>query len=91
MKIVVVAGDAGGARALVPVMHALKKEPGCQVECHAYGAAQALWSQEGFLTVEAHETDLAHVDIVLCGTSVNKTPWELRYIQAAQKKRIPGV
>ena len=47
MKILVGAGDAGGARAVEPVIEYLRSAQTARVDCGAYRAAYRLWSDAG--------------------------------------------
>jgi hypothetical protein len=88
MKVLAVAGDAGGASALRPVIRHLLKDR-VPVTCLAYAEAFGLWEADGLHPKPVDGADLSSCDRLLLGTSVNKDQWELRCILQAQAGRIP--
>ena len=45
-RIMVVAGDAGGANALVPVIHSLEKRGTATIDLYAYNQANRYWKDK---------------------------------------------
>lgn len=82
MKVIAVAGDAGGARAVLPVVRWLSGR-GVRVEALAYAAAHQIWADAGLTPAVAAQPDLSGVDAVLLGTSVGPEQWELEFARAA--------
>jgi len=85
-----VAGDAGGARALIPVIRKLRAHNESNVVCRAYAAALPIWEKEGFAP-EAISSDVSFFERVLLGTSVNETRWESEIILKAKEEKIRTV
>lgn len=90
MKILAVAGDAGGARALQTVIHRLQKD-GITVECYAYAAAIQIWEAEGFTPRTNFPQEIKQFDKILLGTTVSTEQNELVIIRQAQIADIPTV
>ena len=86
-----VAGDAGGARALGPVIRALRGRPGVAVEARAYGAAVEVWRSEGLEAQPIASDDPTGFDRVLLGTSFLRERWELRTLRRARKSGIESL
>jgi hypothetical protein len=91
MNALVLAGDAGGARALVPVIRRLRETPGVSVECRAYAAAAVIWPAAGFDLEPIAPPRLDGADRVVLGTSVQPEQWELQYIRLAERAGIRTV
>lgn len=83
------AGDAGGARAVTPVIRELRAR-GHQLECRAYGPASTIWRQAG-LEVHPPSVDLVGVQAVVLGTSVGAERHELQLIAAAARAHVRTV
>lgn len=90
MRVVAVAGDAGGARALLPVIIELRSR-GVEVDARAYAAATAIWTAAGLRPHPARPIDIGGADRVVLGTTVGPEQHELEYLAAAQAARIPVV
>lgn len=92
MKILALCGDAGGTRALIPVLQALRERSDVTLECRAYAAGAAVLADEGFMAEPLGvATDVAAFDALLCGTSVNAQMWELEFAQEASKAGVRTV
>lgn len=99
--IVVVAGDAGGANALAPVILAIQAGGQVSVEVLAYREAAGLWARRGIAVQPlAESTTLrdgldrlrrANAALVLTGTSMNSIGLENVFIAAARQTEIPSV
>jgi hypothetical protein len=98
--IVAVAGDAGGANSLAPVIRRLRAE-GRSVTALAYKQAVDVWRRRG-VDCEALPEDTtpggaaerlrgAQADVFLAGTSVNGVDLEKRFIVAARRLGIPSL
>src|SRR5918911_445050 len=90
MRILTVAGDAGGARALTPVIRRLLKS-GAEVECCAYAAAIKIWASDSFETRPVFPVELTDYDKILLGTSVSAEKFELEIIRQARAVRVPTI
>jgi hypothetical protein len=86
-----VAGDAGGARALAPVIRALRSRPNVSVEARAYGAALEAWQSERLDAQPIASDDPAGFDRVLLATSFIRERWELRVVRRARECGIPSL
>ena len=91
MNVLAVAGDAGGANAVAPVIRQLLEMAGVTVTCRAYAAAAHLWDTAGFNPQPVRQPDLGSCDRLLLGTSVNQDQWELQFILEAKARRIPSL
>ena len=91
MNILALAGDAGGARALLPVIRQLMAMPEVRVDCYAYAAATALWSSEGLRASPPERIRLDGVDCVMLGTTVGPEQWEVEIIRRARAARLKTV
>lgn len=82
MKVLAVAGDAGGARAIEPVMMALGRRPGVHLDARPYRSAVDIWQASGFDIgpIEGAGT-FTHA---LLGTSVGTPIRELEVIERAR-------
>jgi hypothetical protein len=95
--VVAVAGDPGGANALLPVLLALRAA-GYTVLAWPYNEAERLWG-DASLTVEGLSADMdpeerlkaVRPDILLTGTSVNNLELEKRFIAAAFERGLPSL
>jgi len=90
MRVVAIAGDAGGARALLPVIAELRSR-GVAIDARAYAAATAIWTAAGLRPGPVHPIDLGGADRVLLGTTVGPEQYEQEYVAASQTARIPAV
>lgn len=94
--ILAVAGDPGGAAALLPVLQQLKAQ-GVQIIAQAYRQALPAWQAGGIATQtlpESAEGDFPWPDearFLLTATSVNGIDWEPRSWQAAHERGIPSL
>src|SRR3989339_115426 len=79
-RIAVVAGDAGGAAALVPVITELLKTNELTVALKPYGLAESIWSDAGLNMFVNQDSEY---DLLLTGTSVNSEMRELDCIKNA--------
>ena len=91
MRVLAIAGDAGGARALLPVVQRLQQTDGVSVVSRAYAAASSIWQTEGFPVDAAVPLHLEGVDRIVLGTSVQPEQWELKYLVQAQREGIRTV
>ena len=85
MKILVGAGDAGGARAVEPVIEYLRSAQTARVDCGAYRAAYRLWSDAGLNPLQMAGFDPRSYDRILVGTSVSSEQLELELIRKASR------
>ncbi|MBY0369817.1 hypothetical protein K2X33_03965, partial [bacterium] len=95
------AGDAGGAAALAPVLRALVKHPAFRLDCLAYGPAKNAFAHEGldFSAAESEGDDRwLHAQweretpqLVLTATSHNTWNAEKQLRQMAREGGIPSV
>lgn len=98
--IVAVAGDAGGASALAPVIQHLRAA-GRGVAALAYRQAPAVWAEQGLAFEPVAEgTDeaaagrrlrAARAGLLLAGTSVNGCDLERRFVAAARRCGLPSL
>ena len=86
LTVVAAAADAGGARALLPVVRQLSATPGCRVRCHADRPARDIWTRAGLAPGDIAGADLSGVDRVVCGTSVNDRQAELGLMEGARAR-----
>ena len=91
MKILAMAGDAGGARSLIPVIRRLISDTSIRVECRAYTAAMDIWNTSGFQPRPVLPIELRGFDRILLGTTVGPRQWELHYISQARILQIRTV
>ena len=91
MNILALAGDAGGARALIPVIRRLRSMPEVTEACRAYAVATQIWEAAGLAPADVAPVALSGVERVILGTSIADEPWELRYIQRARAASVPTV
>ena len=91
MRILSIAGDAGGARALAPVIRQLRRTDGITVECWAYAAAVEIWDMAGFHPGEVGPLDACGFGRILLGTTVGSEQWELQIIQRARERKVRTV
>jgi hypothetical protein len=88
MRLLALAGDAGGAHALAPVIKKLKKMSGVGVDCRAYAAALVLWEKESLAPVQISGMPEDPYDAFLLGTSVQPECWELKLVEHARSRSI---
>ncbi|KAF0180018.1 MAG: hypothetical protein FD161_1031 [Limisphaerales bacterium] len=91
MKVLALAGDAGGARALSPVLKRLTSQPGITLQVQAYAAAVEIWRREGWPVAPVDVSAVASCDRLLLGTSWQPEQWELEAIAAARQAGIRSV
>jgi len=91
MKVLAVAGDAGGARAIAPAIRALGHRSGYTVECRAYAAATDIWTRAGFDPRAIEPMEDFSFDRVLLGTSMGKEQWELEVIRKAARCKVRSI
>ena len=91
MKVLALAGDAGGARALSPVMKRLAAQPGVTLQVQAYAAAVEIWRREGWPVTPVDVSAVLACDRLLLGTSWQPEQWELEAITAARKAGVRSV
>lgn len=97
--VVVVAGDAGGAAALAPVLRRLMSDGRVGVRAFAYRQAAELWGREriafepapGPSCDAALDEALAPAAVLLTGTSVNEQQIENRFIRCANQRGVPAI
>lgn len=97
--VVVVAGDAGGAAALAPVLRRLMSDGRVSVRAFAYRQAVELWGREriafepapGPSCDAALDEALAPAAVLLTGTSVNEQQIENRFIRCANQRGVPAI
>ena len=85
MNVLALAGDAGGARVLSPVMKRLATQPGVTLQVQAYAAAVEIWKREGWPVTPVDVSSVRGRDRLLLGTSWQPEQWELEAIAAARK------
>jgi hypothetical protein len=96
-----IAGDAGGAAAIAPVIETAVQEHTCEVHVYAYRQALSVFSRRGIghhaLSEDTSIADLERMllqtgaEIVLAATSVNGVDLELLCIQAAKRLKVPSL
>lgn len=96
-----VAGDAGGASAVIPVVEILLSQPGYRVHSLLYREAQRVWARRGLpfepLDESTATQDAAQMltkscaDFLLTGTSYNGIDLEKKFITAARKLGVPSL
>ncbi len=96
-----VAGDAGGASAVIPVVVILLSQPGYRVQSLLYREARSVWASRGLpfepLDESTTTQDAEHVltefrtNLLLTGTSYNHIDLEKKFISAARKLRVPSL
>lgn len=94
MRIAVLAGDAGGARALLPVLQRLRTTRVVTADCYAYGPAQRIFVDAGLQPRPVSEETLGllgRYHRLLVSTSINAERWELRFTARARELGIPTV
>ena len=69
MKVLALAGDAGGARTLSPVLKRLASQPGITLQVQAYAAAVEIWRRESWPVMPVDVAAVATCDHLLLGTS----------------------
>lgn len=95
LSVVSVAGDAGGAEALAPVLQALQRR-GALAQVYAAGPAAGVWDRAGIehrVMPADPEAALAAVrpTVVLTGTSWGRYRPELAFLEAAETLHVPSV
>lgn len=91
MKVLALAGDAGGARALLPVLQRLHVDPSIELLPQAYAAAVAIWKQAGLSPAAPDPAMVRDADRVLLGTSWQAERWEQKIIVAAREAGVRTV
>jgi hypothetical protein len=98
--IVIVAGDPGGAAALIPVIRRLRDDPRFKLRLLSYRQATGLWRAVGFSPTVLPDQPIAATDAallvkdasaLLCATSVNGIDHERRLIDAARTMGVPSL
>ncbi|MDA0746024.1 MAG: hypothetical protein O2954_05855 [bacterium] len=89
MKLLAVAGDAGGARAIMPVISRLSSD--LSVEFRAYAAAMDMWKEAGFQPGDASCLRLDGVHRIILGTTAGPLQHELNIIREAKSLDIRTV
>jgi len=87
-RILAVAGDAGGARALLPVIRELKSSGEIEFDCRAYAAAFEIWKNAGFQPIRIYPNQLDDFDKIILGTTVGEEMWEPEIIREARKSDV---
>ncbi len=100
LRVLVVAGDAGGAAALAPVCRALAAR-GTELAAWGYAQAPAVWErlsvscrslEPGFGEADARRRVAETApDALLLGTSVNGRDHEREFVRAGRERRIPSL
>ena len=100
-SIIVAAGDAGGAAAVLPVIQALSASGRYEVQTVAYAQAATLFAKRRVPFLALQETlsraDAGawllerRADLLLCGTSINALELEKRLIDGANDRDIPSL
>lgn len=97
MKIFAIAGDPGGAQAVMAVVGELRKQRETVITA-GYNEAAGLFAPDGHVLDKAVAWDEAlrlleqeRPDVLLCGTSVNGRDDEKTFIQAARQLGIPSL
>ena len=88
MKVLALAGDAGGARTLSPVLKRLAAQPGITLQVQAYAAAVEIWRREGWPVSPVNVAAVPSCDRLLLGTSWQPEQWELEAIAVARQADI---
>ena len=91
MKVLALAGDAGGARTLSPVLKRLAAQPGITLQVQAYAATVEIWRREGWPVTPVDVAAVPTCDRLLLGTSWQPEQWELEAIAAARQAGIRSV
>ncbi len=91
MKVLALAGDAGGARALSPVLRRLAAQPDISLHVQAYAAAVEVWRREGWPVVPVDDSAVSSCDRLFLGTSWQPEQWELEAIAAARQASVRSV
>jgi hypothetical protein len=91
MRVLALAGDAGGARALLPVVRWLRSAREVDVECRAYRAAASIWAETGFRPGNAGDADVGGFDRALLGTTVAPEQYEVRVTRQARELGVRTV
>lgn len=96
-----VAGDAGGARAVVPVVELLLSETGYRVQSFLYREAQNVWANRGLAFEQLDESTStadaeriltkSQAQLLVTGTSYNGIDLEKKFITAARKLGVPSL
>jgi hypothetical protein len=99
--VLALAGDAGGAAAMTPVLKALLEDGRATLQIFAYRQAATLWRKEGLafdslderISTEAISKILASrkPSLLFAGTSVNGVDLEKKFINAARQFSIPSL
>lgn len=89
MKVLAVAGDAGGARALLPVLRLLRASE--HLDLRAYGPAVGIWREAGLDPQDPRPVSVSGVDSVLAATSMNAEQMEVEFIRAGRTVGTPSV
>lgn len=96
-----VAGDPGGAKAVVPVVEVLLSETGYRVQSLLYREAQDVWAKHGLAFEQLDESTStadaeriltnSQAQLLVAGTSYNGIDLEKKFITAARKLGVPSL
>jgi hypothetical protein len=99
--IMVIAGDAGGASAVAPVVRLLRGGERYRVVALAYLQARAIWEQRAIFFEPLDETvtpdrvslllERSGARLLLTGTSANGVDLEKQFVVAARQMKIPSL
>jgi hypothetical protein len=98
-RIIAVAGDAGGASALVPVLLRLAERRDVELTPWAYGHAASVWQSRGiaFASLPANGSlgeaarQLGAADLLLTATSANELDYERHLTAEARRRGVPSL
>jgi hypothetical protein len=98
IRVLVVAGDPGGASAVAPVIEALSRLPDCNIVPYAYNEAVGIWrSRQGAVTTLPEDCTIRDIrsiitetspDLLLTATSYNGKMYETAFITVARESGI---
>ena len=96
-----VAGDPGGAKAVVPVVEVLLSESGYGVQSLLYREAQDVWAKRGLAFEQLNESTStadaeriltkSQAQLLVTGTSYNGIDLEKKFITAARNLGVPSL
>ncbi len=87
-RLLAVAGDAGGARALLPVVRELKSSGEIKVDCRAYAAAFDIWEKAGFQPERSFPDCFDDFYKIILGTTVGDEMWEPEIVRRARQSNV---
>jgi len=98
MNVFAIAGDPGGAQAVMAVIAELRRQRGCAAITAGYNEATDIFAPADHVLDKAaalgealHLLKQERPDVLLCGTSVNGRDDEKTFIQAARQLGIPSL